>query len=69
MNIEGRSTNNVYARRSFYSGFRAWGRPKSEEFVALASVKEMANSEGHVVLGEEEARAAEARYAALKAEL
>ena len=29
----------------------------------------MANPEGHVVLGEEEARAAETRYAALEAEL
>ena len=29
----------------------------------------MANPEGHVVLGEEEVRIAEARYAALEAEL
>ena len=69
MNVTGRSTTNAYARRNFYSGFRAWGRPKSEEFLDVALVKEMGNPGGHVVIDEEAARTTEKRYTTLEVEL
>ena len=52
-----------------YSGFGAWGRPKSEVCELQVTWRKMANPSGQLVLGEEEARIAEERYQVFEAQL
>ena len=69
MNVERPSTSAAYAEASFIV-VSEWGRQlRSKDIELQQSERIMANPEGRILLDEEQARAAEERYAQMEATL